>query len=460
MESAPERGVPRLFVGNLVPSIGDDALRRTLSRYGTVRSIERHPDFAHIGIVPADDTALDRCVAALHRTKWQGTELRVERALEHWANKLRREWDEQKETVLAARKPADDGLANDKTAPGMASRKVGIAAKFKGNRTLFNPEDEYDASICDDEDIMARFDDDDTVLLGRTPGLEHAILGGQVTDESETEGVVTACLTEYRNRAAEVANIDALPDTQEEQRSDAQVAEDADSDEAEKCDDASDCKIEAPYPVSLSPKEKPSAAVASTLELFGLADSPEPAAPAHRASKRGAEVERRDVAFSSNTKKRPRIEVIARDEGYDAAAIAAEADPTKMDGSRERALALGVLASLFPSEIIAAAPGRTAGVKELNRIASLLRRPALFRNLVVKSNASGYEKEKKVRPVPIRGAAKRFKQSSGKSSLELGRTSTGLVGDKRPSLSRNEEYPAKRAGLYRRLISRTKVLES
>jgi hypothetical protein len=119
MDGVPERGVPRLYVGNLVVGISDVALRRTLSRFGTVRALDRRPGYAHVSIVPADDTALDRCVSTLHRTKWQGAELRVERASEHYLTRLRKEWD------------ADTEESKERTAATVAA--AAAAAEAEGN---------------------------------------------------------------------------------------------------------------------------------------------------------------------------------------------------------------------------------------------------------------------------------------------------------------------------------------
>lgn len=458
MEFAPERGVPRLFVGNLVSSIGDDALRRTLSRYGTVRSIERHPDYAHVSILPKDDSALDKCVAALHRTKWQGTELRVERAREHWADKLRREWDDEK---AGGPKPpifSDVHPVSGENEMYAGKGKGSLSYKFKGARTLSYEHDKAsDVSICNDEDIMARFDDDDTVMLGRTPGLEHGIVDGQVTDESD-------CDKESMGLLEEVADIPLTPifSSATGARMPALMADKVAvvGDEATDAETGIPAQIQKPEAASTREppmKEEPSAAVASTFELFGLTETPAPAEPPQASAKRNTgnpENQRSEAPSSLQPKKRPRTEAPARDDGYDAAAMAAESDPAVMDQSRERALARDVLASLFPSEIIAAAPGETAGAKELDRIASMLRRPALFRDVLAKSKRS--DVPAKARPVPVRGAAKRLKRFSGKSSAELGLKPRAAHDDVRcgqPSDSGSGQSPALRAGLFRTLLS-------
>lgn len=473
METAPERGVPRLFVGNLVPSIGDDALRRTLSRYGAVRSVERHPGYAHVSIVPADDAALDRCVAALHRTKWQGAELRVERAREHWATKLRREWAEDK-APRAGAAPAGAGEAAAEAAGGEGARclysgsgKGSVACKFKGVRTVV-ADGASEVSICDDEEIMARFDDDDTVMLGRTPGLEHAVVDGQVTDDSGSENEpmeLPEAAASHLNTRSPAPSLDAESSDDSLSNDGGRITQREQAAQLAPVDARENlAPAPAPAPPAKNFKHKPSAAVASTFELFGLAEAPAPAEPPRASVKKDTGDPhgiRAAPPPAPSGKKRPRAGPAVGDEGYDAAAMAAERDPAVMDRARERALARGVLARLFPAEIIAAAPGEAAGAKELDRIAGMLRRPALFRGLLAAPAAAAAASRGGSRavPLPVRGAAKKFKRYAGKSSKQLGlkggagaRAARGAVSSKKEGDGRN---PAERAGLFRKLLSIT-----
>lgn len=93
---APDRSIPRLFVGGLSSGVTDSALTRLLGKFGNVGPIERHStrNFAHVSMNPRDETSLERCIAALNNTTWCGASLRVQKAREHFWHRLEREWQE------------------------------------------------------------------------------------------------------------------------------------------------------------------------------------------------------------------------------------------------------------------------------------------------------------------------------------------------------------------------------
>lgn len=442
MDSAPERGVPRLFIGNLGPGIGDDALRRSLSRYGTVRSVHRTPRFAHISLLPADEGAIDRCVRLLHRAKWQGCELRVEVAHEHWADKLTKEWAEERAKDTGTDKDMDESMVGKS-----GLERVSRPFKFSGKKTVFS--DDGDVFVCDDEDIMARFNDDDTALLGNTPGLESAVVEGQVTDESSSErqGDENMADDSDSDVSFEVVAVSTDP---EELTPAASIEinaleESVGEPEVSESEASSVGKHRDPEPLPAPPPAPPrglkpySAPVASTFELFGLAEDPAPS------MKRLAAVPA--VAENERKTKRSRTAATTLDDGYDKAALAAEADPGIVDVERERRLGRDVLAAMFPTEIIAAAPGEDACKSELDRVAGLLRKPGLFRGLV-----EGKGNKKKERVVKgVKGTAKRFKRFSGVASKDLG-MKAGWVSCAGVSKVDNGFLGHRRAGLYRSLI--------
>lgn len=443
MDSAPERGVPRLFIGNLGPGIGDDALRRSLSRYGTVRSVHRTPRFAHVSLLPADEGAIDRCVRLLHRAKWQGCELRVEVALEHWADKLKKEWAEDRAKDTAKPEEDADEAMVEKSGPERVSRPF----KFSGKKIVFS--DDGDVSVCDDEDIMARFDDDDTALLGNTPGLESAVIEGQVTDESSSERGGDDNMSDDSDSVASF-DVVAVSSDHEKQTPAATIETDAlevsvGEPEVSESEASSVEKHRDPEPLPAPPPAAPrglkpySAPVASTFELFGLAEDPVPS------MKRLAAVP--TVAQGERKTKRSRAAATTRDDGYDEAALAAEADPGIVDIERERRLGRDVLAAMFPAEIIAAAPGEDACKSELDRVAGLLRKPGLFRGLV---DGKGSKKKRCVVKglKGVKGTAKRFKRFSGVATKDVG-MKTGWVSW--TGVSKVDEGH-RRAGLYRSLI--------
>ncbi len=104
MSQMPDDSVPRtsaivvrLFIGNLVKNISDDALIASLSKFGTVSRFTRNQDrnFAHLDLVSEDEKSLEKCISVLNQTRWMGTVLRVETAKEHYTDRLKREWSEE-----------------------------------------------------------------------------------------------------------------------------------------------------------------------------------------------------------------------------------------------------------------------------------------------------------------------------------------------------------------------------
>lgn len=93
---APDRTVPRLFVGGLTSGVTNIALTRLLTKFGTTGPVERDStrNFAHVSITPRDEASLERCIAALNNTTWCGASIRVQKAKEHFWHRLEREWQE------------------------------------------------------------------------------------------------------------------------------------------------------------------------------------------------------------------------------------------------------------------------------------------------------------------------------------------------------------------------------
>lgn len=453
MSSEPERGVPRLFVGNLVQSITNDALRRALGRYGTVRGIERTARYAHVSLLPpaGEASAIGRAVAALNRTKWAGTELRVELAREHYMSRLRREWEEN--AAISAGSKRRNAAVMDSN-----SGAVTCLGKWRGKRVCFPEQDEPDLSVCGDDEIMGAFGDDDLVLLGKTEGLQHGVfcddssfgsslspkdlgiadsLCGPASDASrdsrdsprmEFEGakddVVDGgdgkTLCERTGKASMGASREAShPQVQREAEGVACPQEDA------KMAKPDTDKIP-PVPRSLP------AVIESTVALFGLEGgsrlSPHATTESRPVSpKRGRERVR--VGADGQSKRQKMVQ----DEGYDADAIAAENDPTRLDVNREKRLARAVLAAMYPDALTSAAPGEAPDPGEQARLVERMRKPGLFRELVKSGGSvshSVFLGRKGGKLVPIKGTAKRFSKYAGKSTSairpELRKGHTGM----------------------------------
>ncbi|KAI0566413.1 lark [Gracilaria domingensis] len=96
LDGAPPQDLPRVFVGNLTEQILDSSLHQLFSRFGTINDYARSKcsTFAHISL-EVDEASATKCVSCLNHVKWFGTSLRVEKARQHYLNRLRDEWKQQ-----------------------------------------------------------------------------------------------------------------------------------------------------------------------------------------------------------------------------------------------------------------------------------------------------------------------------------------------------------------------------
>jgi hypothetical protein len=440
IDGIPERGVPRLFVGNLVPGIGDTALRRALSRYGQVRAVDRHANYAHVSIVPADDGAVERCVASLNRTKWLGTELRVEKAVEHYLVRLQREWDQmqadEKARTIAA--PRGAGLPAA-TAAAAALLPCGVyhqqdsedsgkktnetqgphAGKWKGKRKVFDDRD-------DDDDFDFDFDDDhhhDQAFHGRERETDkYAVMGPHSDNQS-----------------------DAAPDSSKMHRDEQDV-----------------------IPTRMLPVETNHAlsrrshgTIATTLALFGLGEhrqdvvisskkSEEDGPPAPKSlQNRDGMIHPAEPALRTDaSSKRPRV---ALDAGYDAAVLAAEVDPRIVDTDRERDVALSVLQAMFPSELSIASAGHNSAsrFRDQDEWIKINRRPGLLRSILARDTSSRHAASlDDTERVQVNKTKRLERQSTMGGLAPIGLLDNHAEGECAPSA-----LPHRRPGLFRSLLS-------
>ncbi|PRP74991.1 hypothetical protein PROFUN_07384 [Planoprotostelium fungivorum] len=91
--------VVRLFMGGLAPQTTESELRLKLGNFGTVDKLEIVKDattgaakgFGYADFIPKDDKSLTMCLTTLNRTKWRGSEFRIEKAKEHYTTRMERE---------------------------------------------------------------------------------------------------------------------------------------------------------------------------------------------------------------------------------------------------------------------------------------------------------------------------------------------------------------------------------
>lgn len=90
----------RIYVGGLGGSVNADDLRKTFSssQLGMVESVEivrtKGRSFAYLDFVPSSDKGLSKLFSKYNGCMWRGGKLRLEKAKEHYAIRLRNEWAE------------------------------------------------------------------------------------------------------------------------------------------------------------------------------------------------------------------------------------------------------------------------------------------------------------------------------------------------------------------------------
>lgn len=144
----PPSPTNRLFFGGLSDSITDNALVSLLKPFGEVTKMDRHlPGFAHLTL-QTESNNIDRCLRTLNRTRWRGTTIRVERAREHFLNRLRQErtgenasLSNEKDEPSARDENQKDNSASPVRAPFRFSWK-GRRVEFPENSSRSSEEDE------------------------------------------------------------------------------------------------------------------------------------------------------------------------------------------------------------------------------------------------------------------------------------------------------------------------------
>lgn len=166
----------RLYVGNLVRTISDAALKASLSNFGTVSCFTRNKErnFAHLNLMGKNEKSVDKCISLLHQTRWMGTLLRVEVANEHYMERLQREWTSELDSL----KPSVDNQES------VASCSNYIEARFEwiGKRTTFVDDDSEHEDFLTNSEHMKEATKVDSVECSRS-----AYLNGT----NETPGILS-----------------------------------------------------------------------------------------------------------------------------------------------------------------------------------------------------------------------------------------------------------------------------
>ncbi|GAB4833077.1 hypothetical protein Ancab_007136 [Ancistrocladus abbreviatus] len=93
----------RIYVGGLGEAVAAEDLRKTFSNLGAVESVEilrtKGRSFAYINFLPSSDKSLPKLFSTYNGCLWKGGRLRLEKAKEHYLDRLRREWAEDAEIL-------------------------------------------------------------------------------------------------------------------------------------------------------------------------------------------------------------------------------------------------------------------------------------------------------------------------------------------------------------------------
>ncbi|KAK1323758.1 hypothetical protein QJS10_CPA02g01623 [Acorus calamus] len=91
----------RIYIGGLGASVTEGDIRKTFSALGQVRSVDfvrtNSRNFAYIDFDPSSPKSLSKLFASYNGCIWKGGCLRLEKAKEHYLDRLRREWTEASE---------------------------------------------------------------------------------------------------------------------------------------------------------------------------------------------------------------------------------------------------------------------------------------------------------------------------------------------------------------------------
>lgn len=93
----------RLHVGGLGERVTEDDLRNTFSHLGSIQTVDiirtKGRSFAYINFLPTSDNSLAKLFSTYNGCLWKGGKLKLEKAKEHYMDRLKQEWAEDAELV-------------------------------------------------------------------------------------------------------------------------------------------------------------------------------------------------------------------------------------------------------------------------------------------------------------------------------------------------------------------------
>ncbi|KAL9227228.1 hypothetical protein vseg_002948 [Gypsophila vaccaria] len=91
----------RLYVGGLGEKVTEEDIKSTFSKLGIVQSIDfirtKGRCFAYINFFPSSHNSLPKLFSTYNGCSWKGGKLKLEKAKEHYTDRLKREWAEEAE---------------------------------------------------------------------------------------------------------------------------------------------------------------------------------------------------------------------------------------------------------------------------------------------------------------------------------------------------------------------------
>eukprot|EP01114_Cavostelium_apophysatum_P016480 TRINITY_DN4698_c0_g1_i1.p1 TRINITY_DN4698_c0_g1~~TRINITY_DN4698_c0_g1_i1.p1 ORF type:complete len:354 (+),score=91.81 TRINITY_DN4698_c0_g1_i1:61-1122(+) len=103
----------RLFIGGLAPEVTELDLRDRFSAFGKITDVdlikrEGLKRFGYISILPSQANSITKCLTSLHKSKWKGYQLNIEKAREHWKIKFDREKELHRQELDEKRKRIEE----------------------------------------------------------------------------------------------------------------------------------------------------------------------------------------------------------------------------------------------------------------------------------------------------------------------------------------------------------------
>ncbi|PNY11120.1 serine-rich adhesin for platelets-like protein [Trifolium pratense] len=108
-EEESEKRVVRIFVGGIGEAVTADDIRRLFESLGTVQSLEtirtKGRSQAYLDFL-SDPKSLSKLFSKYNGCVWKGGKLRLEKAKEHYLDRLKKEWEQ--DAILSSKPPATD----------------------------------------------------------------------------------------------------------------------------------------------------------------------------------------------------------------------------------------------------------------------------------------------------------------------------------------------------------------